>query len=124
VAVAVQAPAQDDGGPKVSEHGVGTAVEDRDLEGRKATFAEGERAFFWTLVEGGEAGDRITHVWLREGEEMLSVGLAIGGPRWRTWSNKTLHPGSAGSWAVEARDTEGRVLARDEFTCAAAASGE
>jgi hypothetical protein len=74
---------------------------------------------FWTLVVGGSAGDRISHVWLRDGEEMLAVGLAIGGPHWRTWSNKTLHTGSAGSWAVEARDAEGRVLARDEFTCVA-----
>jgi len=52
VAVASQAPAQEEGGPTVSEHGVGTAVEDRNLEGRKETFVEGERAFFWTLVAG------------------------------------------------------------------------
>jgi hypothetical protein len=118
MAVAVQVPAQeDDGGPRVEDHGVGSAIVDRNLEERKDTFVEGERAVFWTLVEGGDAGDRVAHVWLRDGEEMLSVGLAVGGPHWRTWSNKTLHPGSAGSWAVEARDPEGRVLARDEFTC-------
>ena len=115
----VPAPAQDDGGPTVQDHGVGTAIEDRELAGRKDTFVEGERAVFWTEVVGGSAGDRIAHVWLRDGEEMLTVGLAIGGPHWRTWSNKTLHPGSAGAWAVEARDPEGRVLARDEFTCVA-----
>jgi len=120
MAVAVQVPAQEhDGGPTVEDHGVGSAIVDRNLEGRKDTFVEGERAVFWTAVVGGSAGDRIAHVWLRNGEEMLTVGLTIGGPHWRTWSNKTLHPGSAGSWAVEARDPEGRVLARDEFTCVA-----
>ena len=118
MAVAVQVPAQEnDAGLTVEDHGVGSAIVDRNLDERKETFVEGERAVFWTLVEGGDAGDRVAHVWLREGEEMLTVGLTVGGPHWRTWSNKTLHPGSAGSWAVEARDPEGRVLARDEFTC-------
>jgi hypothetical protein len=60
MAVAVQVPAQEsDAGLTVEDHGVGSAIVDRNLEERKDTFVEGERAVFWTLVEGGDAGDRV-----------------------------------------------------------------
>jgi hypothetical protein len=101
----------------VEAYGVGTGVVDRELEGEASQFAEGDKVWFWTRVVGGRQGDRIEHVWLRDGEEMLTVGLVIGGSHWRTWSNKLLHPGSGGAWAVEARDATGNVLARAEFAC-------
>lgn len=104
----------------VPEHGTGAGIADRQLEEPKTKFAEGERVAFWTKVTGGAAGERIQHVWLRNGEEQLTVGLAVNASHWRTWSFKSLHAGSAGSWAVEARDGEGRVLARDEFSVVAA----
>ena len=85
--------------------------------GEATRFAEGERAWFWTRIEGGGAGDSIDHVWIHEGREALVVPVEIGGARWRTNSYKILNPGSAGRWTVEARDSEGRVLARREFTC-------
>ena len=107
----------------VPDHGVGTEVVDRDLAGEKDAFAEGETVWFWTRVTGGADGDRIRHVWLREGEEMLSVGLTLGGPHWRTWSHKTLHAGASGAWVVEARDEDDRVLARSTFTCSAEGAG-
>jgi hypothetical protein len=106
----------DGAGLRVTESGVGTAVVDRQLEGRAASFVEGTKVFFWTRVEGGSPGDRIHHVWMRDGKE-ISIGLGIGGAHWRTHSTKTLHPGSVGTWAVEARDADGKVLARAEFVC-------
>jgi hypothetical protein len=109
--------AQGESGLSVGDHGVGTSVENRELVGRGDRFAEGSTVVFFTEVLGGSEGDRILHVWIREGDEQLSVGLSVGGPRWRTHSRKTLHPGSAGAWAVEARDQDGQVLARAEFTC-------
>ena len=66
-------------------------------------------------MQGGGAGDTITHVWLHQGIETRRIPLKIGGQRWRTHSVKTLHAGSAGEWAVEARDADERVLARSEF---------
>lgn len=102
---------------QISEFAVGTGVENRQLVGERTQFAEGSKAWFWTRVEGGSSGDSIEHVWLREGVEQLRVPLKIGGPRWRTHSNKTLHPGSTGNWSVEARDAAGRLLARREFDC-------
>jgi len=101
----------------VPECGVGTGVVDRMLVGEGTRFAEGQRVWFWTRVEGGTVGESIRHVWIHDGREMTGVVLSLGGPHWRTQSSKTLSPGSAGEWAAEARDEAGRVLARREFVC-------
>jgi len=94
-------------------------VQDRQPVGESDSFpADIGKVWCWSKIKDGE-GTTITHAYYYGGEEKLAVMLPIGSPLWRTWSNKTLHPGSAGSWAVEARDPEGRVLARDEFTCVA-----
>jgi len=104
----------------VAEYGLGTGVDDeRNLVGRAETFAEGQQVWMWTRLVGGSPGQRIQHVWIREGEEVVSIGLAVGASHWRTWSKKWMHPGSAGSWRVEVRDADGNVLATAEFTCTA-----
>ena len=96
---------------------------DRELKGKSDRFEEGSQVVFLTRVIGGEEGDRIRHVWIRDKEEVVSVGLTLGGSHWRTYSRKTMHPGSVGDWVVEARDDADRVLARAEFTCVPAGSG-
>lgn len=101
----------------IREHGVGRGVVGHDLAGEAEQFAEGERVWFWTRVEGGSTGAWIDHVWIRDGDEALRVPLQLGGSSWRTRSYKDLNPGSEGNWAVEARDEAGRVLARQEFRC-------
>jgi hypothetical protein len=55
----------------------------------------------------------VRHVWLHEGKVVEGITLRLGSSNWRTQSAKTLY--SEGSWAVEARDADGTVLARDEF---------
>jgi cytoskeletal protein RodZ len=100
----------------VAESGVGIAVVDRRLVGEAARFAPGAQVYFWTRVEGGRAGERLRHVWFHDGRELASIPLQIGGSHWRTQSRQTLW--NPGSWAVEARDDAGRVLARAEFSCA------
>ena len=99
----------------VSEFGVGRRIVDRRIEGEGDRFDTGERVCFATRVIGGRRGDVVRHVWLYEGRIEQTITLRVGGPDWRTHSNKTL--GSAGSWAVEARDEAGGVLARAAFTC-------
>lgn len=101
----------------IADYGVGTAVENRQLVGRADRFTEGTQAHFWTRVQGGAPGSRIVHVWLRAGGEEMRRELRVDGPSWRTYSTLVLPSGSAGEWAVEARDEAGRVLARSEFTC-------
>jgi cytoskeleton protein RodZ len=117
----LSAPQQEDGaGPSrlsVPDHGVGTGVADRQLVGRGERFPEGAPVWFWTRVLGGRPGDTIRHVWIREGRVQGEIELNVGGPHWRTQSRWSMRAGSAGAWAVEVRDAEGSLLARDEFTC-------
>ena len=108
----------------VADSGVGEAVVDRELQGRAERFQEGGEVWFWTRVVGGAEGDAIRHVWIRDEEELATVELSIDGSPWRTFSRKELHPGSAGSWVVEARDDTGRVLARAGFECTPAGAPE
>lgn len=112
--------AEDGPGLQVTRAVTGAGVEDRAVVGESDTFSEGTEVAFWTLIEGGASGDSIDHVWIREGEEVVTVGLVVGSAHWRTWSKKTMYPGSAGPWSVEARDRDGAVLATVSFTCTAA----
>ncbi len=102
---------------QVSDHGVGTGLVDHRLVGRADRFAEGTHVSFWTLVLGGQPGHVIRHVWLQEGRAVMRADLPIGGSHWRTYSRLLLPEGSAGTWTVEARTSDGRLLARDEFLC-------
>ena len=114
--------AEDESTLEIPDSGVGTAVLDHVLQGRATSFPEGTKVFFCTRVTGGRDVDRIRHVWIHDGKE-LAIGLAIGGSHWRTYSTKTLWPGSVGLWSVEARDSQNRVLARQEFRCTPANGG-
>ena len=89
----------------------------RGLVGESDRFALGTKVWFWTRVTGGGAGDEIRHVWIHEGRGSSAVTLSIGSANWRTQSAKTMIGGYEGRWAVEARDLDGNVLARSEFTC-------
>lgn len=102
---------------RVSDHGLGTSLVDRRLVGQADRFAEGASVAFWTLVLGGQAGHAVRHVWFQEGRAVMRADLPIGGAHWRTYSRLLLPPGSAGRWTVEARTSDGRLLARDEFLC-------
>jgi hypothetical protein len=119
VVFALPVAAEEQGNLAIPESGVGAGVEERALTGVSDRFQVGDQVWFWTRVTGGADGDRIRHVWLKDGEEKLSVGLTLGGAHWRTWTRKTLHPGSAGEWTVEARDEAGNVLATTVFVCEA-----
>ncbi len=100
----------------IPDFGVGTGIVHHQLENQAEDFEEGTQVWFWTRVLGGEAGEPIRHIWLYENLEVGSAELILGGPHWRTQSRMTLHSGSAGRWAAEARDSAGRVMARQEFT--------
>jgi hypothetical protein len=102
---------------EVVEHGVGLGVVRRRLVGRGDRFDPGDRVWFWTRVAGGERGQSIHHVWLRDGLEVGTVLLALDGPDTGAASQRTLSRGSGGRWTVEARDLAGRVLARRDFLC-------
>lgn len=104
----------------VVDAGLGRRVVDRRLEERSKRFEEGSVAWFSTRVLGGEPGDSIRHVWLREGKLVESILLELGGSHWRTHSHKTLW--GTGQWTVEVRDPEDRVLTTAIFDCVPAGS--
>ena len=110
----------DSTGITVSEFGVGRRIVNRRLEGQGQSFEEGSVVWFQTRVAGGAPGESIRHVWLREGSAVQTVDLDLGGAHWRTHSRKTLW--GTGEWVVEARDRDGRVLARASFVCVPAGS--
>jgi transcriptional regulator with XRE-family HTH domain len=102
---------------RVADSGVGTGIANHRLVGRGERFVEGSEVVFWTLVVGGRPGDSIRQVWFEDGRAVMRADLEVGGPHWRTYSRLGLPRGAAGAWAVEARDPEGRLLARQEFLC-------
>jgi hypothetical protein len=118
-AVVAHSPDQPDSGAlsglSVPRAGVGTDVVERHLVGESDTFQTGSTVVFWTFVEGGHAGDVVRHVWIHDGLTIRIVELAVGSPQWRTYSRMPLDAASAGEWVVEARDRDGRVLARRTF---------
>ena len=105
---------------EVTDHGVGSDLADHRLVGQSDRFPEGATVVFWNLVRGGRPGHVIRHVWFQDGRAVMKAALPIGGPSWRTYSRLLLPRGSPGRWSVEARTSDGRLLARDEFLCESA----
>ena len=106
----------------IKEAGIGTGIENRTLTGAGDTFEEGERIYFFTWVMGSREGDYVSHVWIHKEEEKFRIDLNTGGPSWRTWSYKTMHPGSIGDWQVHVEDKDGKVLETRSFKCIARTS--
>jgi transcriptional regulator with XRE-family HTH domain len=98
----------------VTEFGVGRRIVNLALVGESDRFKEGDRVSFSSRVVNGQRGSVIRHVWIYQGRAQQSITLRLGGSDYRTHTNKTV--GKPGAWAVEARDDNGRVLARSEFT--------
>ena len=102
---------------EVPELGVGTSVQNLQLQGRSERFEEGTVVWFWTRILGGQAGETVRHVWIHGGSVVGIAELRLGGPHWRTQSRRQLPAGSAGEWSVEAQDSQGRVLGTAHFEC-------
>ena len=62
------------------------------------------------------AGKTVLHRWEYNGQVMAEVPLAVGGPRWRTYSSKNLEPMWLGEWAVSVVDDKGNVLAKRQLS--------
>ncbi len=97
----------------IAAFGLGVDVVNRRLVGSSDRFAEGSAAVFQTRVLGGRKGEKVQHVWHRQGRKIQAIELTLGGDHWRTHSRKTLW--GTGRWTVEVRDGNGRVLATSEF---------
>lgn len=101
---------------RVSEAVVATGVEDREPVGAGQAFAaDVGKLYFYTIFEGDFGEAQVEHVWLRDGDEVARVPLTIRGPRWRTWSSKTIPSDWTGRWVVQVVDSAGEVLGSAEF---------
>ncbi|MDQ2070275.1 DUF2914 domain-containing protein [Natronospira bacteriovora] len=86
-----------------------TAVEDREpIDSVTELGTDHDRIIFFMEVRGME-GAELVHRYRFDGEVQAEVDLAIGGPRWRTWSSKRLVPEWQGTWTVDVVDSEGEV---------------
>lgn len=95
---------------------VGTGVQDREPVGTGTSFpASIGTVYFYTVFEGDFGERRIDHVWVRNGEEVGRVPLTVRGPRWRTWSSKTVPADWTGEWEARVVDADGSVLATAAF---------
>lgn len=95
---------------------VGTGVDDREPVGTGTSFpASVGTVYFYTVFEGDFGERQVEHVWMRNGEEVGRVPLTVRGPRWRTWSSKTVPADWTGEWEARVVDTDGSVLATAAF---------
>lgn len=95
---------------------VGTGVDDREPVGTGTSFpASVGTVYFYTVFEGDFGERQVEHVWMRNGEEVGRVPLTVRGPRWRTWSSKTVPADWTGEWEARVVDADGSVLATAAF---------
>ena len=92
-----------------------TGVKDRTPEGVAASFpASAGQVYCFSVITNGQP--KVVQVWYRAEKEVFRIELPVRGVRWRTWSAKTIPPGSNGAWRVEVQDPAGTVLATARFT--------
>lgn len=114
-AAAQQTPAEAD--LTISRAVVATDVQDREPLGEATSFgADVGTVYFYTVFEGDFGERQLEHVWIRDGEEMARVPLAVRGPRWRTWSSKAIPADWSGNWTVRVVDEQGTELESIDFT--------
>lgn len=61
------------------------------------------------------SGDRLSYVWLRDGERVATVPVEVGADRWRSYSTKVINRSMKGAWRVELHDRDGTLLASADF---------
>lgn len=77
------------------------------------TFEAGDRVWIWSLIQGGEPGSSVTHVWSKDGVVVLRREIHVGDRRWVTNSR---HICEQGTWDVQVLASEGTALAEVFFT--------
>ena len=101
-------------GPTV-EASIGTAVQDRALQGAAESFpASVGTVYCYTKIGKTHSGDSVEHVWYHGDQEVGRVKLNIGASPWRTWSSKVVPPEATGDWRVDVV-REGKVLKSVSF---------
>jgi hypothetical protein len=106
--------AQDTQGPTV-EAAVGTAVQDRALQGAAESFPTTVgKVYCYTKIGQTKAGAEFEHVWYHGTDEVGRVKLTVNGSPWRTYSSKNIPAEATGDWRVDVVQ-DGKVLKSVSF---------
>ncbi len=91
-------------------------VENREPTLTVRTIPDGmNEVYFYTDLRDFQ-GQTVTHRWNFEGNVEAEVSFDVGGPRWRTWSLKTIPESQRGEWSVDIVDGEGFIVETHEIT--------
>ncbi len=99
-----------------------TAVSDREPVDSISSIANDKNKIYYFTELRNMTGKTIKHRWEYNGKVMAEVPFSIGGPRWRTFSSKTLDPIWQGEWKVSVIDESGNTLSVNTFTYKQAAA--
>ncbi len=70
--------------------------------------------FTRTQSDSGEA-TTVTHVWLRNGQQVKETTLPVRGKHWRLYSTLPVDASSVGNWRLEVRDATGQLIKAVDF---------
>ncbi|MFQ5801728.1 MAG: DUF2914 domain-containing protein [Candidatus Methylomirabilales bacterium] len=102
--------------PRVVRDVLATAVVDREpVQVPPPIPAEVGRLYYFTEVVEAGSPRTILHLWYWRNRSVSVVLLEVNGPRFRTWSYKTIPPAWTGEWRVEARTPDGTILSSRTF---------
>ena len=100
-------------GVRVEKIVVATSVDNREPVGENTEFqASAGTLSCWTKIIAASTPTTIKHVWYADGNKVFEQPLEIKMPSTRTWSTKSVHPGS---WKVDVTDESGAVLSTVSF---------
>ena len=113
---AKEQPAMETAKPRVVRDVLATAVIDREPEQILPPIpANVGRLYYFTEVMEAAPSTTILHLWYWRNRNVNVVLLEVNGPRFRTWSYKTVPPTWTGDWRVEARTPDGTILSSKAF---------
>lgn len=113
---AADTPAPAIAGPRVARDTLATAVVNREPVRISSPIpADVGLLYYFTEVVESEPSTTILHLWYWRNRNVSVVLLKTSGPRFRTWSQKSIPPAWTGDWRVEARTPDGTILSSTTF---------
>lgn len=55
----------------------------------------------FTEIQGAKGPQKVRHLWYYKDKQVMLTVLPINGPRWRTWSKKTISKDLKGEWHID-----------------------
>lgn len=83
-------------------------VQNRQPVGIADSFADGQEITCFMRVRNPGPKRTLRHQWYHGDTRKSSVAISVGGPTWRTWTQRPVY--GTGSWRVDIVDEAGEVL--------------